>query len=145
MSVIVSVIMNKIIISTSIIILISILITTACTTTRVVERVKIDTIKVASPIIEDSLIAKVLTDTVIVSNKVIQKDTVIDVRYYPLEKKFYVKVKPDTVTLLKIDTVQTTIEMKEENKMMFKDYLGIVLLLIVVLFVIWLLGKSSKQ
>ncbi|WP_297838060.1 hypothetical protein [Ignavibacterium sp.] len=90
-----------------------------CGSTRVVEKVRIDTIKVVSPVIEDSLMAKVITDTVVVTNKIIKKDTVIDVRYYPVDKKFYLKVKPDTVLITKIDTV-TQIKTEEGNSNSYK-------------------------
>ena len=85
----------------------------SCTQHRYVERITVDTIKVASPVIEDTLAAKVITDTVIIANEIVRTDTVIDVRYYPVGKKFYVKVKPDTVTIFKTDTVS---QINIENK-----------------------------
>lgn len=75
---------------------------------RYIDRVTVDTIRVVPPVIVEQLPAKVITDTVIISNKIIENDTVVDVRYYPQEKRFYVKVKPDTVTILKTDTVAVT-------------------------------------
>lgn len=87
-----------------------------CSTTRVMERVTVDTIRVASPVVEDSLRAVLVSDTVIVTNRVVERDTVIDVRYYPKLEKFYIKVKPDTVTIFKVDTVETTIEREAEDK-----------------------------
>jgi hypothetical protein len=72
---------------------------------RTIEKVRIDTFKVVSPTIEDTLKANIIKDTVIIANKIKEKDTVIIAKYFPVEKKFYIKAKPDTVTLFKIDTV----------------------------------------
>ena len=74
-------------------------------TVRYIESVRIDTVRVVPPVIEKELPAKIITDTVIVANVVMGIDTVVDVRYYPVEKKFYVKAKPDTIQLLRVDTV----------------------------------------
>jgi hypothetical protein len=77
----------------------------------------IDTLKVASPIIEKEIPATIINDTIISGNTILNKDTLILVKYYPVEKKFYIKAKPDTVTILKIDTIlQTIVEKKEEKK-----------------------------
>jgi hypothetical protein len=46
-------------------------------------------------------------DTLLVSGeKVVRTDTVIVVKYFPVEKKFYVKVKPDTIRITHTDTTQ---------------------------------------
>lgn len=91
-----------------------ILLLTGCGGHRVVETVRVDTIKAVSPTIEEFLDAGVITDTIIIANKIVEKDTVIDVRYYPVEEKFYIKVKPDTVTITRIDTV-ARVEVVEEK------------------------------
>jgi hypothetical protein len=120
-----------------ILLLLSLTISPACTTTRVIERVKVDTIKVASPIIEDSLNAKIITDTLIVTNKVIDKDTVIDVRYYPIEKKFYIKAKPDTVTITKIDTLyKGEVKEKEENHYIWIAVISLAVIALIMLIVL---------
>ncbi|MEM3091772.1 MAG: hypothetical protein QXD05_01425 [Candidatus Pacearchaeota archaeon] len=83
---------------------------------RTIEKIKLDTIKIASPIIEDTLKAKIITDTIIVADKLNKKDTTIIVKYFPVEKKFYIKAKPDTIKIIDIDTLQTTQIIEKENK-----------------------------
>lgn len=85
---------------------------------RYIERVRIDTIKAVSPTIEETLKATIIIDTVIATNKIIDKDTIIDVRYYPITKNFYIKAKPDTVKIVDIDTLHTTqiVEKINDNK-----------------------------
>lgn len=41
-------------------------------------------------------------------------DTVIDVRYYPIEKRIYVMAKPDTIRVIYPDTVKQTITKIQE-------------------------------
>lgn len=83
---------------------------------RTIEKIKLDTIKIASPIIEDTLKAKIVTDTIIVADKLNKKDTTIIVKYFPIEKKFYIKAKPDTIKIIDIDTLHTTQIIEKENK-----------------------------
>lgn len=65
---------------------------------------KTSTITVPVPQMVDTLEAKV--DTFFVhGEKVIEKDTVLQIRYLPQEKKIYVKVKPDSVVVTKLDTI----------------------------------------
>jgi hypothetical protein len=70
--------------------------------------IKVDTIKIVSPTIEDTLDAKRESDSLIYGEKIIKKDTVVIVKYYPYSQKIYVKAKPDTVRIIKIDTVAIT-------------------------------------
>lgn len=111
-----------------------------CSGTRVIETIRVDTIRTASPTIEEILDAKTITDTIITSNKIVDKDTVIDVRYYPVEKKFYIKAKPDTVTIIKMDTLTT---FKVEQPANTKGYylIGLIALAIVTLLIIITLKK----
>ncbi|WP_337871620.1 hypothetical protein [Ignavibacterium sp.] len=99
-----------------------------CSQARYIDRVKVDTLKIAPPTVEKFLDTKLITDTVIVTNEVVKQDTVIDVRYYPVEKKFYVKVKPDTVEVIRLDTVSQTI-IKEEKSQGLLNYIFAVILL----------------
>lgn len=95
------------------------LISAGCTPqVKYIERVRVDTIKAASPIIEETLAAKVITDTLVMSSKEARNDTVRIIKYFPREKKFYIKVKPDTVKVIDVDTLQTTqiIEKITDNK-----------------------------
>jgi hypothetical protein len=70
--------------------------------------IKVDTIKIVSPTIEETLDAKRESDSLIYGEKIIKKDTVVIVKYYPYSQKIYVKAKPDTVRIIKIDTVAIT-------------------------------------
>lgn len=124
-----------------------ILLLSSCTTTRYIEKtVGVDTIKVASPVIEDTLFPKLVTDTVVLTNKIIIKDTikdtVIDIRYFPVEKKFYIKVKPDTITLIRIDTVTNTV-IKEDKPFLLE--IKNIIILSVVLFVIIFIIRIIKK
>lgn len=117
---------------------------TGCGTTRVAERVTVDTIKVVSPVVEDSLRAILVSDTVIVTNRVVERDTVIDVRYYPKQEKFYIKVKPDTVTIFKVDTVETTIEKGEGDNCGIGVIYPVVFVAGVVLIVWWIFRQGIR-
>jgi len=71
---------------------------------------------IAPPIIEEILKADIITDTVIIANTIYKNDTVTTVKYFPKEKKFYIKVKPDTIRFF--DTLRTVVikeKQKEEN------------------------------
>ena len=83
-------------------------------------------------VIEDSLMATVKTDTVIIGVSVIKKDTVTVVKYFPKLEKFYIKAKPDSIILL--DTVRTvkTIEKFIETPLLSKIGLVFIGMLIVV-------------
>jgi len=70
--------------------------------------IKVDTIKIVSPTIEETLDAKRESDSLIYGEKIIKNDTVVIVKYYPYSQKIYVKAKPDTVRIIKIDTVAIT-------------------------------------
>ncbi|MEJ5352454.1 MAG: hypothetical protein WHS65_12770 [Melioribacteraceae bacterium] len=94
---------------------------------RTIEKVRIDTIRIASPIIEDSLKASLITDSVISSEKIKGNDTIIIAKYYPVEKKFYIKAKPDTITLYKIDTLTTTQVIEKE-----KSPIALIVILLVI-------------
>ncbi|MCX8010519.1 MAG: hypothetical protein N3A61_05155 [Ignavibacteria bacterium] len=68
---------------------------------------KADTLTIVPPILEKNLTAKVVTDTLIMTNEVIRKDTITLIKYFPQEKKFYLKAKPDTIKIITIDTLMT--------------------------------------
>ncbi|MEG8946605.1 hypothetical protein [Rosettibacter firmus] len=107
----------------------------ACKEIQYIEKVKIDTIKVASPVIEDTIKAKIITDTVIVADKINKKDTAIIVKYFPVAKKFYVKAKPDTVTILKIDTVKT--QLINKNNEVTNILILVIILSIIIVAIKW--------
>ncbi len=118
-------------------IIIALLIVSCKPEIRIIEKLKIDTVKVVSPIIEDSLKAKIINDTLIEANKLKNQDTVIVVKYFPVEKKFYIKAKPDTIKLIKIDTLYNTQIIEKENFFdKIKTILIICIILIMFLFII---------
>lgn len=105
-----------------------------CSGTRVIETTRVDTIKVVPPNIEEILDAKTVTDTIIIANKIVDKDTVIDVRYYPIEKKFYIKAKPDTVTITRVDTVaQHITEKSDSHTIVWYFAIGLIILFIIII------------
>lgn len=112
-------------------------------TVRYIESVRIDTVRVVPPVIEKELPAKIITDTVIVANVVMGIDTVVDVRYYPVEKKFYVKAKPDTVKLLRVDTVSVVrvVETPPESEAWYERWYWVVLVIGVVVLIIYKVRK----
>lgn len=122
-----------------ILLILAILFLVGCSSSaKIVEQttIRIDSIKVASPTVIDTLQAKIITDTVVISTKVIEKDTVIDVRYYPVEKKFFVKVKPDTVTVVKIDTVKKVEYKQAESDRNFLWILAIGFIVLIIVIII---------
>lgn len=106
--------------------------------------VKEKDIKIAPPVIEDIVIAETITDSLIVGNKIIPiiindkivNDTTIVVKYFPLEKYFYLKVKPDTLIFRDIDTVQQVRYIKESffNKLGW-GFIGVVVIVIFLIIV----------
>lgn len=105
-----------------------------CSGTKVIETIRVDTIRTVSPTIEEMLDAKTITDTVIITNKIIEKDTVIDVRYFPVEKKFYIKAKPDTVIITRLDTIAQFITEKSDNHTFVWYFaIGLVILFIIII------------
>lgn len=114
----------------------------SCTPTiRTFDKVRVDTIKFVPPVIQDSLRAKEIVydnDTIIVAMKVAEKDTLIDVRYYPKTKYVSVKVKPDTITIIKVDTITTTqIIDKESEKSNWYLFIAIAAIIVWVFYSYW--------
>ncbi len=89
-------------------------------------------VAIAPPVIEDSLKASVITDTVIIANTIYKKDTLITVKYYPKEKKFYIKAKPDTLRFY--DTLKTVVikEKEQEDRAVYIYLISAVVFLIIV-------------
>ena len=99
---------------------------------------KTNTIMVPVPPIVDTLEAK--ADTVrVYGEKIIEKDTVIKVEYFPKEKKIYLKVKPDPVVVIKVDTVHVyrTTEVVKAAGFFEKEfwYIAGFLFLLIILFI----------
>lgn len=98
---------------------------------------KVEEIKVVPNPIEKELKANSITDTLIVAKEIVNKDTVTIVKYYPIEKKFYLKAKPDTIKFYRVDTLiinNTKIEQKEkyDYKLLILSFaLGIIFTLII--------------
>lgn len=96
-------------------------------------------VTVVPPVIEDSLKAEIITDTVIIANTIYKKDTVTTVKYYPKEKKFYIKVKPDTLRFF--DTVKTVIVKEEKRENSDKAYIFYGLSAIIILVIVYKIFK----
>jgi len=75
---------------------------------RYVDRVTVDTVVVVPPTIIKELPAVTVTDTVVIGHEIVKTDTVVTVKYFPREQRFDLMVKPDTVKLLMVDTVEVT-------------------------------------
>ena len=58
------------------------------------------------PEIQETLHA-VKHDTVIIAQKIVKNDTILLVKYFPKTNTMYVNIKPDSITILIHDTVQT--------------------------------------
>lgn len=98
--------------------------TIGCSSVKEVTEIKARFIQ--PEIIEDSIKNVTVTDTVIIGTEIIKHDTTTIVKYFPQEKKFYIKVKPDSILI--IDTIKTKqiIEKKIETPLLSK--LGLVLI-----------------
>ncbi len=88
---------------------------------RYIERITTDTITVVPPVIEKELPVSTISDTLIGASEVKGKDTVLDVRYYPLEKKFYFYARPDTVKVLDTDTLREYLPQPENKSWVEKN------------------------
>ncbi len=105
--------------------------------TDVTETIKTEARVITPSIIKDSLKAKY--DTLFVhGEKVIKKDTIIQVKYFPKLEKFYIKVKPDSIRV-----IDTTTVIKRETKIIEKPsiwdelkfvFIGAIVILLLVLF-----------
>jgi hypothetical protein len=80
-----------------------------CGQTKEIERITVrDTLyAVASPVIREDLPATV-TDTLVSAFRAVGKYTVVDVRYFPVERRILVTAKPDSVYILDHDTLTQT-------------------------------------
>jgi len=63
-------------------------------------------IKVPVPVIRDTVRVTRVDTITVEAVKIVKGDTVVQVQYFPIEKKFYIKVKPDTVRITHTDTTQ---------------------------------------
>jgi len=122
----------------------------ACSSQKEIIEIKPIVIKPAT--IEDSFNASVITDTVIIgsssangginSSSSLRKDTSVIVKYFPVEKRFYVKVKPDSIVFF--DTVRTIqyLENKIETPLLSK--LGLVAIGAAAMIVFFLIKKFVR-
>jgi len=99
--------------------------------------IKVDTIKIVSPTIEETLDAKRESDSLIYGEKIIKNDTVVIVKYYPYSQKIYVKAKPDTVRIIKIDTVAITklTDKTNSDKRLF-EWITIIFILVFIYLIV---------
>jgi allophanate hydrolase subunit 1 len=125
--------------------IILILTLSSCTpSVRYIDKITVDTIKVVPPIIYDSILVKQY-DTVVVAQRIVDNDTIIDVRYYPETKYITVKVKPDTVEVLRIDTVSVTQVIEQAKEKSYTVWNYIIALAIIVLISIFIWRKYNAK
>jgi len=125
-----------------ILIIIALILYSCASQIRTIEEMRIDTLRIVSPVIEDTLKANIIRDTIIIANKIKEKDTVIIAKYYPLEKKFYIKAKPDTMTLFKIDTV-SNVRIIEKDSFKIVDKIIIISLILLLIIIAIKIYKRS--
>jgi hypothetical protein len=94
------------------------LLLSACNTTETV--IKPDIIKVPVPVVTDTIRVTKIDTIMVEAVKIVKGDTVVDIRYFPVEKKVWYKVKPDTITLIHMDTVKTSVTRIEQTPFMSK-------------------------
>jgi hypothetical protein len=119
----------------------SLIIISGCTSAPPLIIIKPEIIK--PPVITDTLRADTVTDTVVIATEVVRQDTVILIKYYPADQKFYYKIKPDSIIV--IDTVVHYIQVDRITET--KDYIflyGFIIsvLIIVVISIIILIKKK---
>jgi len=101
-------------------------------------RIEDKTFVIPVPTIEDSLqgyftpYSRILRDTVYVAVKVVERDTVIDIRFVPETKKFYIKIKPDSVKFTVRDTVTVFLPEQNPEKHSFFWFVGFVVVIVAV-------------
>jgi hypothetical protein len=71
--------------------------------------IKPEIIKVPVPVMTDTIRVTRIDTVMVEAVKIVRGDTVVDIRYYPQEKKVWYKIKPDTITLIHMDTTTTTV------------------------------------
>ena len=98
------------------------------------EITEIKPVVIYPPVIQDSLKAAVVTDTVIIGNTIVNQDTVILVKYFPQTKSFALKVKPDSIIYWDtVKVLQPPVEKIVETPLLAKVglvFIGIVLSII---------------
>lgn len=90
-------------------------------------------VKIAVPPIHDTIYARIDTEinlndymAVIEGERIVEHDTVIKIKYYPVRKVFDISVKPESLSYHRIDTVKTTIVEVQKTPLLSK--LGLVLI-----------------
>jgi len=89
---------------------------------------------------KDTLRADIITDTLIIASHNHLTDTVVVVKYFPLKRKFYYKIRADTVLIPITDTIfREVIKTEKENGLNYKHYLlfGMGLFLIAIFYNLW--------
>lgn len=121
-------------------ILIVSLIIGGCSTTRYIDKTEtVITDKViVPPVIKDTVYVTYTDSVMIQGEKIVKIDTVIKVQYYPKLKKFYINVKPDTITLRDtLQIIKTTVITKEASWLQTNGiYIILALFLTVIIFVL---------
>ena len=83
-------------------------------------------ITVTPPAVHDTVRVTAPGDSVIIATKVVQHDTVAQIKYYPKLQYMDYKIQPDTIRLHYADTVKQTIVKNAETPLLSK--LGLILI-----------------
>lgn len=105
-------------------------------------KTKLSKTTVPVPEIVDTLEAK--TDIIhVYGEKIVERDTVIRVEYYPKEKKIYLKAKPDSIVITKLDTITIykTTEIVQAPGFWEKEFWYILILIAAVIVLVIVLKK----
>jgi len=125
----------------TIIVLLCCMILTGCSSVKEVTEIKARFIQ--PEVIEDSIKDVTVTDTVIIGIETIKHDTTTIVKYFPQEKKFYIKVKPDSIMI--IDTIKTKQIIEKKIETPFLSKLGLVLIGAAIMILIIFISKGAKK
>ena len=100
------------------------------------------TFEAVSPQIRDTILVSRVDTVSVEGEKIIRTDTVIQVKYFPQTKKFYVNVKPDTVRIVFRDTTVTHKTIVEQTPFLSKLGIGAIgfLLCVALMVFAWFKG-----
>lgn len=102
----------------------------SCASEKIIVQTRIDTIKIIPKAVSDSVYMQknaYYNDTIYVYNKIVNTDTVIKFRFIPKTQKLYYYLKPDTIKILRIDTINVIKEKQKNDGVNFFDYVVCVL------------------
>ena len=97
-----------------------------------------------APII-DSADATSVTDSIISVVRLRQKDTIVHIKYFPINNNFYWKIQPDTVKIRARDTLTSYTETLVIEKTSFWTKLGIFAAGFAVAICVWVFRRRIKK